>query len=67
MLEHVFSGRHRRRFPSVQTSDIVADGVVDGHVESAAQSGALRVDDGVAKEGGDRRVDRVTSFRQNVT
>lgn len=65
--EHVLAGRQRCRLSGVQAFGLLSDGVVDGHVESSAYSGALRINHTVAEERGNGCVHRITSFRHNVS
>ena len=66
-LEHVFRGGDGRHFTGVEASRYAPDWVVDSHEESTANSGALRIDCPDANGCGDRRVHRISSFRQNIS
>ncbi len=66
-FEHVFGSSNGRHFSSIKTSSLSGYGIVESHVKSSADSGALGIDCTDAKDRGDSGVDCVSSIRQDVT
>lgn len=65
--KHVLSGGHRGRLASVETLGRFGGRVVNRHVESSSNSGALRIDDAITKEGGDSGIHSVTTFSHHIS
>ncbi len=66
-FEHVFGSSDRRHFSCIKTLSYWTNWIVDSHVESSADSGALRINCSDAKDRGDGGVDCVSSIHQYIT
>jgi hypothetical protein len=66
-FEHVFGSSNGRHFSSIKTSGLSGYGIVESHVKSSADSGALGIDCTDAKDRGNCGIYGISSIRQDVT